>query len=160
MVLVTEHKSDNSVGLIINKPSQVSIREFGNRLGFNLPYTGYVQIGGPINTHSLILLHTAEWDSDNTLQIDDNFSISSSENILPRLANKDCPAKWRILMGLCGWDSNQLVDEIDGVLPQYKNTSWCISPASVDLVFDSNSTMQWNKSIDCSAVEFSNNSLK
>jgi putative transcriptional regulator len=159
VVLVTEHKLDNSTGLIINKPSQVSIQEFGKQLGFDLRYPGYVQIGGPINIHNLILLHTSEWSSDNTLQINDTFSISSSEDILPRLANKDHPAKWRILMGLCGWDSNQLEDEIDGTLPQYRNTSWCVTQANTELVFNSNSTVQWNKSIDCSAIEFTSNYL-
>ena len=155
VVLVTEHHSNGSIGLIINKKSQVSIKEFGYQLGLPLNAPGYVHVGGPINVRSLILLHTSEWYSSNTLFLNSEISLSSDETILSRLSAGDVPARWRLFMGMCKWAPGQLEEEITGSYPKNQDISWCFASSNPQIIFGYDSTQQWSKALDHSGLEFS-----
>ena len=155
IVLVTEHQSYGSTGLIINKRSQVSLKEFGSQLGIPLKMSGHVHVGGPINVRSLILLHTSEWYSDNTLFLNSDISISSDDTILPRLATGDIPKRWRLIMGMCKWEAGQLESEINGFYPKEQDISWCFASGDPQIIFGYDSTQQWTRALDHAGLEFS-----
>ena len=159
VVMVTEHHNDGSIGIVLNKRSSMSIVEFGAQLGYEIDLPGFVYLGGPINVKSLSFLHTNEWKSKNTLRINDEFSLSSADDILPRLAMGDTPKQWRILLGMCGWSPKQLIGEIKGTPPWNQNTSWCTASSSLDVVFGSDNKDQWCNALDRSGLEFAQNSL-
>lgn len=159
VIMVTEHHSEGSVGLVLNKRSQMSIVEFGEQLGFNIDLPGFVYLGGPVNVKSLSFLHSNEWTSKNTMRINDEFSLSSADDILPRLAMGDCPKQWRIFVGMCGWAEGQLLGEIKGQHPWKHDTSWCVAQADHELVFGSDNKDQWCNALDRSGLEFAQNIL-
>lgn len=159
VIMVTEHHQDGSVGIVLNKRSQMSVVEFGEQLGYNLDLPGFVYLGGPVNVKSLSFLHTNEWRSTNTMRINSEFSLSSADDILPRLAMGDAPKQWRIFLGLCGWSPGQLEGEIKGIAPCNKETSWCTANADADLVFGSDNKDQWCNALDRSGLEFAQNML-
>jgi putative transcriptional regulator len=159
VVMVTEHNSNGSVGLVLNKRSELSIKEFGNQLGFDLNIPGFVYVGGPVNSKNLSFLHSSEWSSKNTMRVSDNFSLSSDDDILPRIARGDCPIYWRIFLGLCGWTNGQLLGEIKGSPPWNHTNSWCLASGNFDLVFGSDNKDQWCNAIDQSGLEFARNTL-
>lgn len=159
VIMVTEDHDQGSVGLVLNKPSNLSIREFGEQLDMHLNIPGFVYIGGPVNSKSLSLLHSPDWVSKNTMQINDSFLLSSADDILPRLADGDCPKYWRLFLGMCGWAPNQLLSEIKGVHPFNHNNSWCLTSADYELVFENDLKEQWCEALDQSASEFAQNIL-
>jgi putative transcriptional regulator len=159
VVMITEHHNQGSVGLVLNKRSNLSIKEFGEQLGFDLNMPGYVYLGGPVNTKNLSFLHSSEWTSKNTMRITETFCISSADDILPRLAEGDCPIYWRIFLGMCGWSQNQLMGEIKGHPPWNKEHSWCLTSGNFDLVFGSDNKDQWCNALDHSGLEFARNIL-
>lgn len=150
VAMVTEHHSQGSVGLVINKRSTLSLKSFGEQLGYELDVPGFVYQGGPVNTKSLTMLHTNDWSCKNTMRVNDQFSISSADDILPRLSMGDTPRRWRLFLGLCGWAPNQLINEIKG----QSNTSWCTATSDIDLVFGSDNKDQWCNALDRSGLEF------
>ncbi len=154
VIMMTEHDADGSIGIILNKPSNIPLMDFGKELGIDLGLTGYMHLGGPLNVKSLCLLHTSEWSSKNTMIINDKFSISSDDSILPRLSTNDCPNKWRVFLGVCGWGPRQLENEILGKKPHSHEASWCVSSATEDLLFNYNNKSQWSKALDQSGLEF------
>lgn len=154
VIMVTENHSDGSVGIVLNKRSQMSINEFGEQLGFELDLPGYVYLGGPVNVKSLSFLHTNDWVSKNTMRINKDFSLSSADDILPRLAMGDTPDRYRIFLGMCGWSPNQLIGEIKGTPPWSETNSWCFASADLDLVFGSDNKDQWCSALDRSGLEF------
>lgn len=158
-VFVTEHHNQGSVGLTLNKRSELTLSNFGEQLGFNLTMPGYVYMGGPVNVKSLSLLHTNDWACKNTMQINDQFSISSADDILPRLEQGDQPNCWRLFLGMCGWAQGQLEGEILGIPPWQPATSWLTSTANLDLVFGSDGKDQWCTCLDHSGLEFAQNIL-
>jgi putative transcriptional regulator len=154
VVMVTESYSSGSVGLVLNKRSDLTLESFGEQLGFELDMPGHVYNGGPINPKSLTLLHTNDWQCKNTLQINDHFSISSADDILPRLSDGDCPEQWRIFLGMAGWGPGQLEGEIKGTPPWQESISWCTAKSDLDLVFGSDNKDQWCNALDRSGLEF------
>jgi putative transcriptional regulator len=158
VVMITEDHANGSVGIVLNKRSQMTLKDFGEQLGYEIDLPGYVYLGGPVNVKSLSFLHSSEWSCLNTMQINEEFSLSSAEDILPRLAAGDVPKKWRLFLGLCGWGPGQLESEIKGK-PPYETTSWCTSNSDIDLVFGSDTKDQWCNALDRSGLEFAQNML-
>lgn len=150
VAMVTEHHSQGSVGLVINKRSTLSLKSFGEQLGYELDVPGFVYQGGPVNTKSLTMLHTNDWSCKNTMRVNEQFSISSADDILPRLSMGDTPRRWRLFLGLCGWAPNQLINEIR----DHSSTSWCTATSDIDLVFGSDNKDQWCNALDRSGLEF------
>lgn len=159
VIMVTEDHSQGSVGLVLNKRSHMSLPEFGEQVGYEIDLPGFVYLGGPVNVKSLSFLHTNEWTSQNTLRINNEFSLSSAEDILPRLSAGDTPERWRLFLGMCGWSPGQLKGEIAGTPPWNHETSWCTANSDLDLVFGSDNKDQWVNVLDRSGQEFAQNML-
>jgi putative transcriptional regulator len=154
VVFVTEHHDSGSIGLALNKCSALSIREFGNQLDYDLDYPGFVYQGGPVHVKNLSMLHTNDWVCRNTMKVTQHLSISSADDMLPRLAMGDSPYAWRIFLGLCTWGPDQLEEEINGTPPYNKDTSWCIANSDTNLIYDYDTTDQWIAALDRSGSEF------
>jgi len=159
VIMVTEHHNQGTVGLVLNKRTSMTINDFGLQVGIPLDVPGYVYQGGPLSPQSLSFLHSNEWKSKNTLRVNENFSLSSADDIIPRLSIGDHPKYWRMFLGLCGWGPGQLSNEMNGIAPWKHEHSWCTSTAELDLVFESDQKDQWCKALDQSAQEFAQNIL-
>lgn len=159
VVYLTEHHQLASVGVVLNKKSQTTIKEFAKQANVHLDIPGNMYIGGPVNVKAMTMLHTAEWTCDNTMQINDDFSLSSSIDILSQLAMGNYPKRWRLFVGLCGWNPGQLEREVKGIPPYKHNNSWLTCSANTDLVFGYESQQQWNESVEHSGQEFVQNIL-
>lgn len=157
VIFITGDHEQGSTGLVLNKTSKMTIKDFGIQCGVKTSTQGYVYIGGPINVNAITLLHTSEWSCGNTLQINERFSISSSSEVLRRLAVQDTPLHWRLMCGMCTWNKNQLEDELHGNPPYMHDYSWLTSSASYLSVFGHRPNEQWDKGIEQSAIEFSQN---
>lgn len=154
VVLVTEDHSSGSMGLVLNKRSNMTLVEFGEQLNIPITTPGYVYLGGPVNVKSLSFLHSNDWRCSNTMRINKFLSMSSSEDILPRLAVGDTPNFWRVFLGVCGWGPGQLQSEIKGIPPFAQNNSWCTAKSDIPLVFDTDLKEQWVQSLERSGQEF------
>lgn len=159
VIMITEHHEHGSMGLVLNKRSQMSISEFGEQLGMRIDIPGFVYLGGPVNVKSLSFLHTNDWKCSNTMRINNEISLSSSEDILPRIAQGDTPEYWRLFLGVCGWGPNQLLGEIKGIPPWHESTSWCVASSSINSLFDTDLKDQWIQCLEKSGQEFAQNML-
>lgn len=159
VVFITEHNSRSSVGLTLNKPSQMTIKEFAQQHNVDIDVEGFVHIGGPVNVKAFTMLHTSEWSCENTMQVNEEFSLSSSPSMLRRLAMGSCPKQWRLFVGLAGWAAGQLESEIKGTPPYTHNLSWLTAQPSTSHVFDLNGPEQWAESIERSGSEFAQSIL-
>jgi putative transcriptional regulator len=154
VILLTEHHDRGSMGLVLNKASKMSIREFADQCGVDADVDGYMHIGGPINVKALSMLHSAEWHCGNTMKINKEFAISSSPDLLERLSMSDAPRNWRLFVGLCAWAPDQLENELKGVYPYSHDFSWLLATPSQTAVFGLDLQDQWTSSIEQSSEEF------
>lgn len=160
VVLLTEDHVSGSVGLTLNKPSKMTIKEFAEQNGVTLEgLSGFVHIGGPVSVKALTMLHSNEWACNNTMRINQYFSISSSQEILTKMAMGSIPNQWRIFVGLCGWTKGQLVKEMAGHPPYDRNLSWLTATSTPEIVFDLDTNEQWTEAIELAGSEFAQNLL-
>lgn len=159
VIYVTEHHAHGSVGLVLNKRSQVTITDFAEQCGFKIIVPGYVYLGGPVNVKALSMLHTSEWKCSNTMRLTPRLSVSSAEDLLAKLAMGDRPRHWRLFLGICGWSPGQLEDELKGTPPRRHELSWLLANPDLELLFESDLKDQWVQSVDQSGKEFAQSLL-
>lgn len=154
VIFLTEDHQNGSMGLILNKRSQMSVSDFTEQLGPRLNIPGFIYLGGPVNIKALTMLHSSEWECSNTMQVNKHFAISSAEELLVRLADGDAPRQFRLLLGLCGWAPKQLMEELKGTPPRDHSFSWLTSSADYEIVFENDLRHQWHSAVERSGNEF------
>lgn len=99
-----------------------------------------------MNRSALIMLHTHEWYSSNTMAITDRISISSDGLMLEKAANGNAPRQWRFVSGMCAWQPGQLQQEID-------QKQWCVTTATDKLIWELTEQEQWHRAIERYAAQ-------
>lgn len=145
VIFVYERTPASIVGLLLNKPSERFVTELATHHGHR--YTGpeCLYTGGPVNPSSLIMLHTDDWTSKNTMHIKDNIMISSDRDMIERLSTGDAPRKWKLFLGMTVWAPMQLEGELKGTPPWNKKKSWITAPASESILFGKDHERVWKK---------------
>lgn len=144
VVLITERHLKGTVGIAINKTSDLNMQEIAEEKGWTWPYNERMYHGGPVNQTALIMLHSADWYSQNTLPISDVVSLSSDHFMTEKMVMGNAPDRWRMCHGISGWFPGQLESEI-------KRNDWLLAWPTADLLFEYSGEEQWRKSIDLCA---------
>jgi putative transcriptional regulator len=140
VVLVTEKSSKGHTGLMLNKPSNISMRDIADEKGWSWPYDDRLFRGGPVSPSALIMLHSSEWYSSNTMLISDIASLSSDNFMTEKMVMGNSPVQWRMVHGLAGWFPGQLEQEI-------KRNDWLTAWPTEDILFEYTGEEQWRRSI-------------
>lgn len=136
VVLLAEHNSEGSFGLIINKPINLSLNEVVQ----NFPeMDAPVYLGGPVKSDNLYFIHNLGDQIENSIKIFDNLYWGGDiEHIkelilLKQLSNKNI----KFFLGYSGWVSKQLESELS------KN-SWIVADISEHQVMQKNTDTMWD----------------
>ena len=158
-VLITDIDRNGSItGVILNKGSRMTISEFGSRLTADLDHIpGILHIGGPDRQTSFTLLHSNEWRSKNTFQINEYYSISSDDDILSRFEVGDEPEQWRMFLGMCVWNPEDLESQMNGSKKSTSSISWCKSTCDSELALDTELEDIWDIALERCSLEFAQN---
>ncbi|MEE9492150.1 MAG: YqgE/AlgH family protein [Gammaproteobacteria bacterium] len=137
VTFLCKHNADGAFGLVINRPSDMSIGDiFSDQISRQNPQSVY--IGGPIHQDRGFVLHQpiGQWQS--TLHITETLGMTVSSDILIAIADKHrlAPEHSLVSIGYAGWAAGQLEQEI-------AENSWLTCPASPDLLFDTPADMVW-----------------
>lgn len=159
VILITEHHERGSLGLMLNRRSNLTVLEFSKQCGIELDLGGHVYIGGPVNQKSFCMLHSNDWSTSNTLKIDQRLSISSTPTLLEELKDGVRPTFLRMFVGLCGWAPDQLLSEYKGDPPFNHANSWLTFQSKYDIVFNYDSKEQWTQALERCGQEFAQNVL-
>jgi len=128
VVLVGEHGDEGSMGLILNRPADVTVGEAVPPLAAVVGADSRVYVGGPVQPEAVLVL--AEFDdasAASSLVVGD-VGFASSDDDLEALAG--AVRRARLFAGYSGWGPGQLESELD-------EESWLVEPAEgVDLFPD------------------------
>ena len=153
VIFLYEENPSNTIGLIVNKPSDRTLKELAEH--HNIEYSGeeLLYIGGPVNPNALVMLHTDDWACSNTMQVSDTFRISSDKSMLKRICAGDRPRRWKMFLGMSAWTSTQLEGELSGTPPWSKKKAWLTAPANEQIVFGKHADSAWKRGIDLAATQ-------
>lgn len=116
LIFLIQHDDQGSMGLVVNKPTGLSLSDILSQLKPELAQTpaahkhGIYQ-GGPVETERGLILHPKGQTYANTLDLGE-FSLTSSQDILYAIAQGEGPAHNIITLGYAGWSPQQLEAEI------------------------------------------------
>lgn len=134
VIFLCEHSKNGAFGFVMNQPTDLSESILLSKLNLNKnskhETLKHVLRGGPVDTDRLFVLHNAnDITFQQTTQISDDLFLTTSNDILESIARKKINAKYKIIVGYCGWAPGQLESEI-------KQNAWHIVSSDMNLVFD------------------------
>jgi putative transcriptional regulator len=146
VVLIAEHTPAGHRGFILNKRTDMTLRDIARQHQFDLPIDRTLYQAGPLHAHALTLLHSDEWYSSNTYPVAGQFHLSSDHLMMEKMQLGDVPRHLRALAGWSGWKQGQLEQEI-------ARGDWLTCPADPKLVWETDSDKQWESAVAlCSQI--------
>jgi putative AlgH/UPF0301 family transcriptional regulator len=119
VVFVTESSEYSTMGLMLNRSEGHSMQSLMQARGSDWPWNQPVYIGGDYNPTALVMLHTDEWYSSNTMQTGRGWAISSDEHMIDKLEMGDFPEWHRLFLGCLGWRPHVLEHQLKIRKPQW-----------------------------------------
>lgn len=153
VVYMCAHTDEGAMGLIINKPvNDVTVTDLMKQLEVGvedgLANTDMqVCFGGPVEQGRGFVLHSPDYLSRiQTLEVDENFSMTSTMDVLEDLATGQGPKQALLMLGYSGWGEGQLESEIT-------RNGWLTCAASPKLVFDVPDADKWEAALNSIGVD-------
>lgn len=142
VVYLCEHSERGALGLIINKPGDISLADLFERVDLPLsrPELGAQPVfqGGPLQTERGFVLHdpiVAEGLAPDqtvyasTLAVPGGLEMTTSKDVLEALSSGAGPRRVLVTLGYASWGEGQLESEI-------ARNSWLTVDADADLIFE------------------------
>jgi len=139
VILITYHSTNESIGLILNQPTNIYLHEILNDIPLNdFP----IYIGGPVEKNSIHFIHTLGKKIPNTKQISEKLFWGGDFNKVLELMLKNNISKSQIrfFAGYSGWNEDQLKNEI-------RENSWIIHKSNTNLCMQYSDENLWSKLI-------------
>jgi putative transcriptional regulator len=137
VVYLCEHTDKGALGLVINKPSDIKLRNLFEKVELNLDHDELaeqpVYFCGPVQTERGFVLHeklgAGRGHYNSTLSVPGGLEMTTSKDVLEAMAEGAGPKKVLITLGYSGWQAGQLEDEIG-------RNGWLTVDADPRIIFD------------------------
>ena len=155
VIYLCEHSARGAMGLIINKPSELTMRHLFDKVDLPLGRADMAALpvlqGGPVQTDRGFVLHDpirmadAEQDDSaiyaSTLTVPEGLEMTTSRDVLEALSAGAGPRRVLVSLGYASWGEGQLESELG-------ENSWLTVPADVDIVFNTPLEQRYDKALD------------
>ena len=142
VVYVCEHSERGALGLIINKPSDINVKNLFDKVDLSLRREDLrkdpVFHGGPVQTergfvlHEPMLMDKMETDESAyaaTMAIPGGLEMTTSKDVLEALSTGAGPRRVLITLGYSSWGEGQLESELG-------ENAWLTVAADLSVIFD------------------------
>ena len=136
VVYVCEHNENGVLGVVINKPTDMTMQVLFERIdlelsaGLDTPIVNEpIMFGGPVQDDRGFVLHTPGTAYSSSLTVTDEIAFTTSIDVLEAVANGAGPQRLLVSIGYSGWSPGQLEDEIG-------RNGWLTVGADAHILFD------------------------
>jgi len=142
VVFLCEHSSRGALGLVINKPCEISLKGLFDKVELPLQRPDLAEVpvfyGGPVQTERGFVLHEATFAQadqpaepvySSTMVIPGGLEMTTSRDVLEAIATGSGPRKILVSLGYSAWGEGQLEQELI-------ENSWLTVEADARLIFD------------------------
>ena len=141
-------------GIVVNMPSVLRVCDVCDQRDIYYPDAEErVYQGGPLVPDAVVMLHTPEWESSNTVAAGPEYAISSDYHMFEKLADSNWPTYWRVFAGIASWAPGQLEEEISGLRSPRRLNTWLTATATDDILFEYEGQSQWEAGLDLVSQE-------
>ena len=149
VVYLCEHTEKGALGLVINKPIDIKLKNLFEKVELSLTRDDLadapVYFGGPVQTERGFVLHERQIDAaspyNSTLAIPGgHLDMTTSKDVLEALSNGAGPKKILVTLGYSGWGAGQLEDEIG-------RNGWLTVDAQPEVIFDTPIEQRYDRAL-------------
>ena len=158
VIYLCEHNPQGALGLIINKPSELSLKRLFDKVDLPLhrPDLASAQVfqGGPLQTERGFVLHDpmmsigAPVDASSyasTLLIPGGLEMTTSRDVLEALSTGFGPRRVLVSLGYSAWGEGQLESELG------ENT-WLTVQADLAVIFETPPEQRYDRALGLSLI--------
>jgi putative transcriptional regulator len=157
VVYVCEHSDKGALGLVINRPTDLTLNILFERIDLKLEIAPLMEspvfFGGPVQTERGFVLHEPQ-DGEggfattysSSLQIPGGLAMTTSKDVLEALANGAGPKKILVTLGYSGWGAGQLEDEMS-------RNGWINVGAEPGIIFDTPVEQRYDKALSLLGID-------
>lgn len=132
VVYVCEHNENGVLGVVINKPTDMTMEVLFERIDLKLEagvdVDAPIMFGGPVQDDRGFVLHTPGQRYSSSLTVTKDVAFTTSIDVLEAVAAGDGPQRMLVSIGYSGWSPGQLEDEIG-------RNGWLTVGADPDILF-------------------------
>jgi putative transcriptional regulator len=137
VVLVMNHVADGPVGVIVNRPTRMSVAELFPDMKRLAAIEDKVYFGGPVEFGTVWFLFRAAKRPARSVRAFEDVYLSGNRELLFRLLRREKPMEnLRIFVGHSGWAPGQLEAEIG-------RGDWMLEHAEKNAVFEPDAERPW-----------------
>ena len=168
VVYLCEHSERGAMGLIINKPGELSLKHLFDKVELPLHREDLLQSnvlhGGPVQTERGFVLHEPMLEADledsekpapapspeaesksnsiyaSTLNVPGGLAMTTSKDVLEAMSNGSGPKRVLVTLGYAAWGEGQLESEIG-------ENSWLTVEADPTVIFDTPIEKRYEKAL-------------
>ena len=137
VVYLCEHNASGALGVIINKPTDMTMQVLLERIDLELEIVPHrksidrklVMFGGPVQIERGFVLHMPLGAFSSMMPITDQIALTTSKDVLEAVASGGGPERILVSLGCSGWSAGQLEEEI-------ARNGWLTVPADPNIIFD------------------------
>ena len=155
VVYLCEHTDKGALGLVINKPIDIKLRNLFEKVELTLDRDDLADVpvffGGPVQTERGFVLHERLDDDgghyNSSLAIaGGELEMTTSKDVLEALSHGAGPKKVLVTLGYSGWRAGQLEEEIS-------RNGWITVDAQPDIIFDTPVEQRYSKALSLLGID-------
>jgi putative transcriptional regulator len=141
VVLVTQTEDGGTVGVILNRPTELKLSLFLSQEFNTTNYREPIFLGGPVMRQALVVVFRAETaPAAPAFHVLKDLYLTMHPDNIERLL-VDPAARYRVYAGFSGWAPNQLQSE-------FMRDGWYFLPAEEAMVFRESADGQWEELVE------------
>ena len=153
LTLVCEHSTDGALGIVVNRPTNLTLGEIFKQVGIKQPaleqhHKTTVYAGGPVAVERGFVLHSGERCWEASLEITKGLHLTTTRDILISMANNTGPSEVLVVLGYAGWGAGQLEQEIS-------DNAWLTCKAQPDIIFQTAPDQRLNAAANSLGIDLS-----
>jgi len=147
---ICKHDAEGAFGIVINRPSDLSIAEMLGQLAIDFADRGLAERpvvhGGPVEPQRGFVLHRSDQAFEATLAVGSEIKLTSVPDILTAIGRGTGPEPVLVALGYAGWGRGQLEVELG-------SNTWLTVAASPAIIFDTPFEQRWTAALGLPGVD-------
>jgi len=144
VIFLCAQTQEGAMGIIVNRPlNKPDFADLLKQLDIEpRPPSRRIALctGGPVDNNRGFVLHSTDWATDGSMDVDGERMLTSSLDILKAIAQGGGPKQCILALGYAGWDAGQLDEE-------FLQNAWLNAPADDQILFDSAHETKWQRAL-------------
>jgi putative transcriptional regulator len=148
VVYVCEHTERGALGLVINKPIDIKLKNLFEKVELSLDRTELAEqpvfFGGPVQTERGFVLHEKQGEGESpytsTMSVPGGLEMTTSKDVLEAMSSGAGPRRVLITLGCSGWSAGQLEEEIG-------RNGWLTVGADPAVIFDTPIAQRYERAV-------------